>query len=66
MNSLKIVDDATRQSYYGCNQEWYATERQRLTGCGPTAVCNIIWYLNHMRPAFGLNQDCSSKEKSMS
>ena len=66
MNSLKIVDDATRKSYYGCNQEWYATEWQRLTGCGPTAVCNIIWYLNHIRPSSGLNQNCSSKEKSIS
>ena len=66
LNSLKIVDDATRQFYYGCNQEWYATEWQRLAGCGPTAACNIIWYLNHIQPALGLNQECSSIEKSMS
>ena len=29
-------------------------------------MCNIIWYLNHIRPVFDLNQDCSSKEKSIS
>jgi hypothetical protein len=66
LNLLKIFDECTHKAYYGCNQEWYATERQRLTGCGPTAVCNIIWYLNHIQPAFGLNQNCSSKEKSLS
>ena len=66
MNSLKIFDEYTHKSYYGCNQEWYATEWQRLTGCGPTAACNIIWYLNHIQPAFGLNQNCSNREKSLS
>jgi hypothetical protein len=66
LNLLKIIDEYTHEAYYGCNQEWYVTERQRLTGCGPTTVCNIIWYLNHIQPAFGLNQNCSSKEKSIS
>ena len=63
---LKIFDECTNKTYYGCSQDWYATEWQRLTGCGPTAVCNIIWYLKHVRPAFGLNQDCGSKETSLS
>jgi len=66
VNLLKIFDEYTHKAYYGCNQEWYAKEWQRLTGCGPTAVCNMIWYLNHIQPAFGLNHNCSSKEKSIS
>lgn len=65
-NLLKIFDEHTHKAYYGCDQEWYATEWQRLSGCGPTAVCNIIWYLNHTQPAFGLKQSCDSKENSLS
>ena len=66
LKSLKIVDGAARTFHYGCSQEWYSTEWQRLAGCGPTAVCNIIWYLSHIHPAVGLNQDCTSKEASRS
>jgi len=66
LNSLKIYDEAAREFHYGCSQEWYATEWQRLTGCGPTAVCNIIWYLNHIRPVLGLDRDCSGKEELLS
>ena len=43
---LKIVDDKSQKSYYGCNQEWYRTRWQRLSGCGPSVVSNIIHYLN--------------------
>ncbi len=66
INALKVFDDATRKSYYGCDQEWYATEWQRLSGCGPTAVCNIIWYLSHIHPDLELNLNCVSKEASLS
>ncbi len=33
--------------YYGFDQEWYPTRWQRLSGCGPTAVSNIMHYLLH-------------------
>ena len=66
LNSLKIFDDAGREVHYGCSQEWYATEWQRHAGCGPAAVCNIIWYLNRIQPAFGPGRDCRRKEESLS
>lgn len=37
-------DDA--QSFYGSNQDWYERKWQRMSGCGPSAVTNIIYYLN--------------------
>ena len=63
---LRIFDERSRESYYGCDQEWYATERQRLSGCGPTAACNLIWYLNRTLPTLRLNQSCGSKASSIS
>lgn len=63
---LRIFDEQSRESYYGCDQEWYATERQRLSGCGPTAACNLIWYLNRTHPTLGLDQSCGSKASSIS
>lgn len=35
---------------YGAQQTWYASWRQRLSGCGPTAASNLLWYLCATRP----------------
>jgi len=37
-NLLKLLDERSHKAYFGCNQEWYATEWQRLSGCGPTVA----------------------------
>jgi len=66
LNLLQIFDEYSHKKHYGCDQEWYTTEWQRLSGCGPTAVCNIIYYLNKTRPAFGIKQSCDTKETSVS
>lgn len=44
---FKIVEELTQNTYYGSSQEWFKTKWQRLSGCGPTAVANILFYLNH-------------------
>jgi hypothetical protein len=64
-NLLRIFDAETQSACYGCDQKWYGTEWQRLAGCGPTAVCNIILYLNHTRKAFGVKQVLGSKETAL-
>ncbi len=46
VNLFKIYDEAAQRTYYGCDQEWYKRKWQRLSGCGPTAVSNIVYYLN--------------------
>jgi len=43
---FKIMDEDDLCTHYGCNQEWYMTEWQRRSGCGPTVVTNILHYLN--------------------
>lgn len=35
---------------YGANQVWYSSWRARMSGCGPTATSNLIWYLAASRP----------------
>lgn len=42
---FKVFNQETNECHYGCNQEWYSTEWQRLSGCGPTVATNIIYYL---------------------
>lgn len=59
---FKINDEITQEIHYGCNQEWYRKKWQRLSGCGPTAVTNIIYYLNRTR--FGSESDHSTLTKS--
>ncbi len=35
----------------GGSQLWYADKWQRLSGCGPTAAANLMWYLAGSKPA---------------
>jgi hypothetical protein len=61
LNLFKIIDDSMNKIYYGCSQEWYATEWQRLSGCGPTAASNIISYLNRTCSTLELGQSPDNK-----
>ena len=65
-NLFKVFDESTDKAYYGCSQEWYATEWQHLSGCGPTAASNIIYYLNHTQPNLVSEQSFNSKESCLS
>lgn len=35
---------------YGAHQVWYKSWMQRMSGCGPTAASNLIWYMAATRP----------------
>jgi hypothetical protein len=48
-NLFKILNEDTREIYHGCDQKWYTTEWQRLSGCGPTVASNLILYLELSR-----------------
>lgn len=59
---FKVVDEAEDRSYYGFDQEWFRTGWQRLSGCGPAAVSNILYYLGRSRSLPGLDRPVSRKE----
>lgn len=42
----KLLDRSDNIEYYGSNQEWYGRHWQRMSGCGPSTVTNIIYYIN--------------------
>ena len=63
---FKVVDAPAHKIYYGCNQEWYNTEWQRRSGCGPAVASNIILYLSHTQEKPGFEKNCSLKEKCVS
>jgi hypothetical protein len=46
---FRIEEAATNQFFYGTDQEWYKKKWQRMSGCGPSAVANIIYYFNCTR-----------------
>lgn len=60
---FKVVDVRDRKTYYGCNQEWYSTEWQRRSGCGPSVASNIILYLSQSQGNSSFIKKCGSKEK---
>lgn len=62
LNAFKVLDEISNTIYYGCDQEWYSTEWQRLSGCGPTAATNIVLYLRQTQTAYGLKESFSKKE----
>lgn len=39
------VTDSTGFEYFGCNQQWYSTFWQRLSGCGPSVATTLLIYL---------------------
>ena len=48
---LNIPDESTGKAYFGGFQEWYASEWNRMAGCGPTCAANVLTYLAFTRPA---------------
>ena len=42
LEPFRIIDETTNDISFGCNQDWYTTEWQRRSGCGPTVATNII------------------------
>jgi len=44
-----IWDERKQRTAFGFNQNWYTSTWQRMAGCGPTAVANIIYYLQCRR-----------------
>ena len=63
---FKVLDESTHKTIYGCNQEWYSTEWQRQSGCGPTTASGIIFYLNNTRSILELGQGIKSNKDCLS
>ncbi len=42
---FEILDSKTQKLYYGCDQDWYTTKWQQLSGCGPTVATNMVIYI---------------------
>ena len=47
---LRIPNGCGHGHYYGGSQLWYPTRQTRISGCGPTAASNLLWYLAASRP----------------
>lgn len=43
---LRVTNSDSNEVFCGSDQEWFPTERQRLTGCGPSAAANILFYID--------------------
>lgn len=66
LDLFKVIDESAQQTYYGCNQIWYPTKWQRLSGCGPTAASNIFFYLSHTQSPLELEPSSNSKKNWVS
>lgn len=56
---LQVTDSDSCEIFCGSDQEWFSTERQRLTGCGPSAAANILFYIERKE-----NADCCGKDRA--
>ena len=45
--------------FCGSNQEWYLTKKQQMTGCGPSAAANMLFYMKQKE-----NSACCSRNKA--
>jgi len=39
------ASDSSGPEYFGCDQNWYGTEWQRMSGCGPSTASTLLLYL---------------------
>ena len=62
-NLFEILDEQNGRVYYGFDQEWYASEWQRRSGCGPTVVSTIFYYIGRSRAIPGI---CSALSRGQS
>lgn len=58
LDYLQVIENKSCEVFCGSNQEWFSTERQRLTGCGPSVAANILFYLGRKRA-----ENCCGKSK---
>lgn len=56
---LQVTDSGSCEIFCGSDQEWFPTERQRLTGCGPSAAANILFYIERKE-----NAGCCGKDRA--
>ena len=42
---LLEITDGAGNIHYGCDQEWFGSSWQRMSGCGPCVASNIFLYL---------------------
>lgn len=65
LRNLKLLEIQTRHGVStGGSQEWYPEGWQRMSGCGPTAASNLIWYLTRSRPELGRLCDIGGGDKA--
>jgi hypothetical protein len=48
-NLFRIEEEITKDIFYGSNQDWYGSKWQRMSGCGPSTVANIVYYIYHAK-----------------
>lgn len=56
---LQVTGSDPVEIFCGSDQEWFPTERQRLTGCGPSAAANILFYLNRIN-----DRSCCGRDRA--
>lgn len=49
INYLQVTEAGSNKIYCGSDQDWFTTERQRLSGCGPSVAANILFYLGRKK-----------------
>lgn len=59
MDYLQVTEPGSCEVFCGSDQEWFPAQRQRLTGCGPSAAANILFYMNRKK-----EKDCCGRNKS--
>lgn len=64
LNTPKLLEVQSKHGVYiGGSQEWYSESWQRMSGCGPTAASNLIWYLTRSRSELGCLCDVGNADK---
>lgn len=60
-----IEDPISKETSFGCKQEWYPTQWQKEAGCGPTVATNILLYMDAQPNRMIHKQECLERMESV-
>lgn len=62
---FQIFSEDDSEKLFGCDQEWYQSHWQRISGCGPTAASNLMYYISRSQQAASGVTIANNKEKCL-
>lgn len=63
---FEVFDETAQTTHCGSDQNWFGTEWQRLSGCGPSVASNILFYRSLLGAGDDVKRFCVTRQYLLS